>query len=396
MTSKHTPLLHFLNFARITLAGLCDTLRGRKSFLTTIVLLACLAFTGCTQIGPMSVRNGRPRYNQAFAYSTDQELLLNIVRLRYRDTPFFLNVDKVAASVYASADISGLYPLGDGSSNLRMRRFSNIAPPHFSASVNESPTVFYSPMEGERYARQMMSRLNFDVLLLLVNSGWSIERLMAVTLQEMNGLKNAPTASGPTPSKEPEFREFREALRCLRSLQVKGLVELAKGDSEDESAVYLRITNGEKDEDAVKFKKMLGLSKDQTNFQLKAGMGRGDGESIYVITRPVISTLNYLSQSVIPPDSDVTAGRVTKTLKNSGAPFDWQDLFSGIFKIQSSSGLKPRNASTAVEYRGTWFYIADNDLDSKSTFSLLTQILALQSGKAAGKETPLTFSFGGK
>lgn len=392
MTAKPKQHFHLPTFAHTTLAGLCTNLRGRKSFLTTLLLLLSMAIGGCTQIGPMSVRNGRPRYNQAFAHSTDEELLLNIVRLRYRDTPFFLNVDKVAASVSAEASLNEFYPI----TSLTKLSAANVTAPYLNATAGESPTVFYSPMEGERYARQMMSRLNFDVLLLLVNSGWSIERLMAVTLQEMNGLKNAPTASGPTPSKEPEFREFREALRCLRSLQVKGLVELAKGDTEDEAAVYLRITNGEKDEDALKFKKMLGLSKDQTTFQLKAGMGRGDGESIYVITRPVISTLNYLSQSVIPPDSDVTAGRVTKTLKNSGAPFDWQDLFSGIFKIQSSSGLKPRNASTAVEYRGTWFYIADNDLDSKSTFSLLTQILALQSGKAAGKETPLTFSFGGK
>lgn len=390
MTSPRSELINFTSQPLRTIGVLCDDLRRRKNLVTTVVLLFSAVVSGCTQIGPMAIRNGRTRYNEAFASSTDQELLLNIVRLRYRDTPFFLNVDKVAASIEAYADVSGFYPIGDASSI----SLKNITAPGFGAHGSESPTVFYSPMEGERYARQMMSRLNFDVLLLLVNSGWSIERLMAVTLQEMNGLKNAPTASGPTPSKEPEFRDFREALRCLRSLQVKGLVELAKGDAEDDSAVYLRIVNGEKDADALQFKKMLGLAMDQNTFQLKAGMGRGDGQTIYVITRPVISTLNYLSQSVIAPESDIASGRVTRTLKTSGKPFDWQELFSGIFKVQSSSGLKPRHSAVSVEYRGTWFYIGDDDLDSKSTFSLLTQILALQSGKAAGKETPLTFSIG--
>lgn len=367
---------------------------GKQVACVSALLAGAMAFSGCGVLGAGTVKSGRAPYNMAFASTTDQELLLNIVRLRYRDTPFFLNVDRVAASSTfgLGTGVSGSPKKGvrtDGVSGLRLFDLGISG----SANLEESPTVFYSPMEGERYARQMMSRLNFDVLLLLANSGWSIERLMMVTLQEMNGLKNAPTASGPTPSKEPEFREFREALRVLRALQVKGLVQLAKGDEGDESAVLLHLVDGNKDVDALKFKKLLGLDRELTTFPLRAGMGRGDGKAIYVITRPVISTMNYLAQAVVAPNSDVKAGRVTKTLKDSGEAFDWQEMLGGFFKVQSSL-LKPMNSSTAVEYRGTWFYIADDDLDSKSTFCLLTQILALQSGKAAGKETPISFSFG--
>ena len=359
------------------------------------LIAGAMAVSGCGVLGAGTVKAGRARYNMAFAYTADEELLLNIVRLRYRDTPFFLNIDRVAASssfglgTSANGNPSKAVRL-DGVSGLRLNALNLSG----NLDFNESPTVIYTPMEGERYARQMMSRLNFDVLLLLANSGWSIERLMMVTLQEMNGLKNAPTASGPTPSREPEFREFREALRVLRGLQVKGLVELAKGDEGDESAVLLHLVDGNENADALKFKKLLGLDPELSTFPLRAGMGRGDGKAIYVITRPVISTMNYLSQAVITPNSDVKAGRVTKTLKESGEAFDWQEMLGGFFKVQSSL-IKPLNASTAVEYRGTWFYIADNDLDSKSTFSLLTQIVALQSGKAAAKETAVSFSFGG-
>jgi hypothetical protein len=49
-------------------------------------------------------------------------------------------------------------------------------------------------------------------------------------------------------------------------------------------------------------------------------------------------------------------------------------------EIQSSSE-RPRDAVVAVRARGAWFFIADSDLESKSTFSLLTQLLSLQSGK---------------
>jgi hypothetical protein len=43
-------------------------------------------------------------------------------------------------------------------------------------------------------------------------------------------------------------------------------------------------------------------------------------------------------------------------------------------------------AFVAIPYRGQWFYLADNDLESKSTFMLLSQLFRLQAGaaKAAG------------
>ena len=43
-----------------------------------------------------------------------------------------------------------------------------------------------------------------------------------------------------------------------------------------------------------------------------------------------------------------------------------------------SSKEKPNNASVKVQYRGNWFYIRDNDMQSKYTLMLLNQISALQ------------------
>ena len=88
-----------------------------------------------------------------------------------------------------------------------------------AVQMNERPTIFYAPLEGEKFVRQMMTPINPDILLLLVRSGWSIDRTFSIGVSEMNGLKNAPTASGPTPSREPEFREFAEAAKLLRALQ---------------------------------------------------------------------------------------------------------------------------------------------------------------------------------
>ena len=50
--------------------------------------------------------------------------------------------------------------------------------------------------------------------------------------------------------------------------------------------------------------------------------------------------------------------------------------------LQIRSALKkPVDPAASVWYRGSWFYIDDSDLSSKSTMSLLTQLLALQSAE---------------
>ena len=54
-------------------------------------------------------------------------------------------------------------------------------------------------------------------------------------------------------------------------------------------------------------------------------------------------------------------------------------VLSDLFTVYSSKE-KPDNASVKVQYRGNWFYIRDNDMQSKYTLMLLNQISALQSG----------------
>jgi hypothetical protein len=51
------------------------------------VVLACLPMLGaCAPLGPRALQASRPLYNEAVASTNDQELLLNLVRIRYRDT----------------------------------------------------------------------------------------------------------------------------------------------------------------------------------------------------------------------------------------------------------------------------------------------------------------------
>ena len=83
------------------------------------------------------------------------------------------------------------------------------------------------------------------------------------------------------------------------------------------------------------------------------------------------------------------AGRVTVTRNRDGSEFDWPVLSKDLFRVASSS-KQPDNAFVRVQYRGTWFYIEDSDLSSKSTFNLLDQLFQLQSGNPGNGAPMLT------
>ena len=60
-----------------------------------VMLLILIGQTGCHHFGPRSVVEDRIPYNGAIAASWKQQTLLNIVKIRYMDTPFFIDAPQI-------------------------------------------------------------------------------------------------------------------------------------------------------------------------------------------------------------------------------------------------------------------------------------------------------------
>jgi len=127
-------------------------LHGRfPSVRVTILLL--LALGGCSLVGPASIRHGRVHYNAAIQQTNSEQLLLNIVRLRYRDPPYFLEIAGVTSS----------FELRTGATGSLTDPRSSVEPNVFGAELAlvERPTVSYVPLTGDKFASQLMTPIDF-------------------------------------------------------------------------------------------------------------------------------------------------------------------------------------------------------------------------------------------
>jgi hypothetical protein len=98
----------------------------------------------------------------------------------------------------------------------------------------------------------------------------------------------------------------------------------------------------------------------------------------------------FLSQGVDVPAVDAAQGRVTVTRTPDGRPFSWDLAIGRVFHVNTSTS-EPTNAYVRVFYRDAWWSIADTDLNSKTTFNLLTLLFNLKAGGKAGSEPFMSY-----
>lgn len=361
---------------------------GLRWLTRRVALLAvALLSASCMQFGPSAISQGRPAYNMAVAQTNDQELLLNLVRLRYSDTPYFTHVERIAASIEYNRSILGERTTTDTTTTTPtsvtqlLSRVTRIAP--LSVAINEKPSIIYSPVEGEKFVRQMMTPMNPDLLFLLVKAGWGIERTFVVGVQEFGSLRNLNgTYSGRSVVSETG-EEFGEAARLLESLADDSVIELAKEAGSANGVVDMRfVGDGGQTPKARRVRSLLGLSPDKDRFRFVGGGDVYDPDTIRLLTRSVLAAMGHLAQGVDVPEADIKSGRVRRSQRVDGSTFDWQASLKGVFRVHVSA-QPPADASVMIPYRGHYFYIADQDVESKSTFLLLTQLIALHAAPAA-------------
>ena len=353
--------------------------RGRA---TALAIAVCVVTSGCLgALGPSAVDLTRTHYNQAAQRTSAEELLLNLVRLRYRDTPYFLQIASLSTSMRARAGLGAEGSFPDGG--------PQVGTVSGALAIEESPTITYTPLVGDRFVSQLLQPVEPEILVLLSHAGWSMDRFLRLFVQEIGGVPNAPTASGPTPARAPEFEDFRRVSSLLRTLQSRRQVALVRGSLRGRGAstpvagddgVLLRFSPEALETDEYEeLRGRLGLEPGRELFELVTGVGARAPQRINLVLRSVLSAMFYASHGIDVPAEDRDGGRVTTTRTAEDEPFDWSRLTGALLDVRT--GRPEHTPYASVVYRDHLFYIADDDLESKSTFSMLNLVLALQAGE---------------
>ena len=368
-----------------------NSLSLRLSILALLLFTVTFTTMGCFNIGPHVMKQEWLKYNNVISNIEDQQNLLNLVRLRYNDSPKMLAVTNINSQLLLGvADDSGMsYGLGENAGPLGNRFNFSLFPKY-----EDKPTITYQPLQGEKFVKNVLEQISLDVLMLLHNSGWSIERIFRLCVQDINGIQNAPGASGPTPDYAPEYKDFLTVAELLRTLQKQNLVNFEYETIDGEITVVFSLAEEAIElPEAFKLIEMLRLTPKETDYPMLSNEMDHNPNLVRIRTRSVMGLLYYLSQSVEVPHEDVREGKAVATKYEDGRPFYWSDLFSDLFQIKSSSE-KPSNAFVSIKYRGSWFYIDDTDVESKRTYSLFGQIFAIQAGKIKAERPTLTLPIG--
>ena len=332
------------------------------------------------QFGPRAIKKTHSAYNESVCSSLDEQLLTNMVRMKYRDNPFFLEIN----SITHAQEQSGKFDLNFektiiGGSN----RYQGILKPGIGGASIERPTVYYTPLTGKAFIEKLLTPIQLPIIISLVQSGWRVDRVFNLCIERINNLYNAPTASGPTPIAKPKFEEFSRFISLLKVLHDNELITFGELPGKTFSDFAIKIENNNQYSTEIdEFKTLAGIDLNLNSFKLKSNfMDLGKGKLVFRL-RSLMGMMFMLAQGIDVPEDHIKKGLVTVTVNDDGTEFDWNKLGKHFLDIKCrKSALKPDNAFIACRYRDTWFYISDDDLESKTTFMLLSQIFTLQSSR---------------
>jgi len=418
---------------------------GRRGIRRAVVaVLGSVLAAGCTTLGPHALGQTRLRYNEVIKRTTEEQLLLNIVRLRYTDTPSSLAVSAIAAQFERSQGLQ-LTPFFTAAGADISRSYIAVLP---QAQVlgADRPTFSLTPLDDQEFTRKLFTPLPLDGVIYLAKTTWPIATVFRLYLENLNWVPNAQNASGPTPKQAPVVAAFLHGMDVLQRLQdraaivfgveereqqlggplpaaavsARDVVEAAKNGYEyrpdDHGATWTLIKKNQQsvlriDPEAVNSPEMQELVH---VFRLRPGRTQYDitqealnpfpstyppegVTSLDLETRSLLQALYYVSHGIDIPPEHATGGLVTVTLDSAGHAFDWGNVMRHFFHVHWAKGNEPPpGAHVAVQYKDYWFYIDDTDQETKSTFSLLMELARLELAGKTGPGPQLTLPVGGR
>lgn len=332
--------------------------------------LVIILFTaGCTSFGPAKVTHDRFNYGNAIGASAKEQLLMNVVRLRYMDAITMLTVVSVITSYSLEGTVSVTGEVEFGT--------TNILTSGVSGAYTQSPTITYNELTGKEFVERIMIPAAPSTLVALVESSWRADRIFSRMVEEINGIRNRNRALEYVG--DPRFP--RVAALFL-ALQRDGAVAfVVSNPNTTTETLTLKLVNPLSDpaveETFSELRAILGLDQTKNEFAMVFGRTAPDDQTIAIKTRSTMQIMLEFSTYIEIPADHLTRGHV-----ESYREFNAQEGHPPVV-IQSGKS-KPDDTYTAVKYLDSWFWIDNGDFETKRSFAVLLLMFAIaESGEDA-------------
>lgn len=315
---------------------------------------------GCAHVSPRIVVRDRFDYGQSVADSWKREMLLNVVRIRYADAPMFMDVTTVINSYSIATNGNAGVRVGGDADPVEAIVGGGLA-------YSNTPTVTYQPLTGDRFMRSLLRPIPPVAVFQMLQTGWSADMLLRITVRTINGLRNATRGTAADP-------QFEQLIAAASRLQEAGGVNIRVEERTGGEAVVIALpepSGGAASADRAAVQRLLGLDPNATDYSLAFGLTPRSPNEVAVLTRSMIEVMVEYGYGIDVPETDRTEGRVAGAALAASA-------LAATRLVQVLSGPEPpADAYASVRYRGRWYWVPDRDLTSKLRFTLLMILSSL-------------------
>ncbi len=327
-----------------------------------MLALVVLVESGCASFGSTILVQERNNYLKAIARSREEQILLNVVKVRFAEAPYFLDVGQVVAGYNIEAGASTkLSGIGESS---KSGEFGT------SGKYVERPTITFSPVEGRQFVSRLLQPIEPSLVFYLLEAGWDPELVMKIMLESVGVHRNQSSIGW---RQGPADQGFEDIIAWLGQLAADGLMRVDwKILSPQLIAPELWISNKTEKEPGMQsdfsaVRRSLNLASGQEYFPIVYGPGVSAGSDFRLMTRSFLQILLEQSAGVEITDSQKQIGAMTS-----------EALYYPGAHIRVRSGPdKPEDSYTSIQVGDYWYWIDRGDIRSKEIFNFLILIFNL-------------------
>ncbi|QCE34417.1 hypothetical protein FAI40_03155 [Acetobacteraceae bacterium] len=352
-------------------------LKQRSLYFLPLASLCVLG--GCLPpMGPSNLRRDHIAYDRSISQGLQEELLLNILQLRFGAPPIFLETQQIIAS-YAYEKGGKGYIAGSPWKGANETEENGLG---IAGSINfsDNPTITFQPMNGSQLGTLVLEPLSPNLIFSLLQTHTPVDTLFSLTLDSIAGYDNIHHSARSGRKNEVASKNFTRLIWLLRQLQIEDAIEISVVPNEAPERdndgfnrafiLFLEPDNPKVADMQNEVRKLTKLGPKDKQIELvhkRQAVKKGE---INFRTLSMLSILANVSATISIPEKDIKEGIAPPTLTDN--------MLEGRPVIVVHSGHHHSDeAFVKIPYEGATYWISNKDYPSKLAFTLLQIINSL-------------------